>query len=148
MDALSINFADVTEVSFDPIPAGTYRMEITGVEERAVKNEGGKNPVGTPMLNWEFTVKDGEYDGRHVWMNTVLAGGGLGQLKSLIRATGRFTDDDLNGDLDIDPENDIVGAEVAVTVRIRKSSEYGDSNDVRSVKSLESADLGEAALLP
>lgn len=45
---LDLSSADLK--GFDAVPAGRYNAEIAQISVDAVKNEGGKTPVGTPMI--------------------------------------------------------------------------------------------------
>lgn len=78
-------FADTDPVlGFEPIPKGTYTVEVVNVDERETK--GGKNP-GSPMLAWEFQVVDDEdYEGRKLWHNTVITEKSKGFLMGFLLA--------------------------------------------------------------
>jgi hypothetical protein len=132
---------------FDPIDPGWYHAKITGCEQREVRNESGtgKIPAGTPMLNWEFTIQGPEsVEGRKVWRNTALWSTTMGMVKEVLEATGQYTDEDLAGALEFDPE-DVFDADVAVQVTKREyPAGSGDfTNDVRRIKRLE--DMPESA---
>ena len=143
---MRINLSGVESFSFEPIPAGTYPAKITDGEMVEVRNQ-GRLPAGTPGVNWEFTIQGGEYDGRKVWMNTWIAESTMPGLKALLEASGRFTPEQLDGDLDFEIE-DLIGSDVLVVVRQRLYQ--GEMrNDVRRVKSISGEEAPTAtSLLP
>lgn len=150
MPPLKVNFSDVQTSNFDPLPAGTYVCNVTNYEMREA-GEQAKNP-GSPYINWEFTVIKGEFDNRKLWSNTSLLPQALFSLKGLMEASGRYSREQLDGDLEFDPD-DLVSATVKVVVRQR---EYppgsGDmTNDVKGFRKFDDADASSgsaASLLP
>jgi hypothetical protein len=149
---MRLNLADVEDRSFEALPAGRYRLKINDYEMREVKQD-GKLPKGTPMINWEFLVVcnaktgDEQYANRRLWMNSIIHERTLFNLKGLLRATGRFTDEDLAGELDFEPE-DVLGYEVIGVVAQREYN--GDMvNDVKRVVALSEGETEETrSLLP
>lgn len=140
---INVNFADVEESDFSPLPRGTYNAVIFECEQTETQNE-GKNPAGTPMLKWTFQITDEEYKNRRAWMNTVLAGGGIGMLKALLKATGQFTDEELNADdFDLDPD-DVIGAPVGLVITQGTNPNTGEKN--HSVKRVVPADASASEL--
>lgn len=104
------------------------------------------------MINWEFTVisdvnGDTKYAKRKLWMNTVLHETTMFNIKGLLRAVGLFTDEELEGELDFEPE-DVLNIEILAVVAQRPYN--GDmTNDIKRVRALSSDDREEAAsLLP
>jgi hypothetical protein len=150
---MRINLTDVQDRSFEALPAGKYVVKITDWEMRETKdNPGNKLPAGTPMVNWEFTVLreaggDTKYENRKLWMNSILHEKTLFNLKALLRATGNFSDGDLEGEIDFEPAEQ-VGAEMIAVVTQREYN--GDTtNDVKRVMGLSTQDReGAASLLP
>jgi Protein of unknown function (DUF669) len=148
---MRINLTDVDDRSFEAIPAGRYVLKITDYEMKETKGE-GKLGAGVPMINWEFTVQfdkngDTSYSSRKLWMNTVIHEKTLFNLKALLRATGKFTAEDLQGELDFEPD-DCIGADVIGVVAQR---EYNGNtvNDVKRVVALtDEQQQGSASLLP
>jgi hypothetical protein len=132
---MRLNLTDVDDRSFEALPAGRYVLKVSDYEMREVKND-GKVPKGTPMINWEFTVQsdrsgDTKYANRKVWMNTVIHERSLFNLKGLLRASGVFTAEQLDGELDFEPD-EIVGCEVIGVVAQREYN--GDMvNDVKRI---------------
>jgi Protein of unknown function (DUF669) len=147
-----INLTEVEDRSFEAIPSGRYRLKLDDFEMREVKREDGKVPKGTPMINWEFLVVcdaktgDDKYSGRKVWMNTLLIQQSLFNLKGLLKATGKYTEEELAGELDFDPE-DVMDCEVIGVVSQREYN--GDTvNDIKRVLPLSEKDIEETSLLP
>lgn len=66
---LDLSSADAS--GLDPFKGGLYPLGITKCSPVEIKNESGegKYPAGTPGYNVEFTVQEGEFEGRKVWNN-------------------------------------------------------------------------------
>jgi hypothetical protein len=149
---MRVNLTGTTERDFSAIPAGRYIAKVTDFEMRETKDKpDNKLPAGTPMINWEFTIEssttgDTQFANRKVWMNTIIHEKVLFQLKGLLRATGAYTQEQLDGEIDFEP-SDVLGATLAVVVTQR---EYQGEmrNDVRRVRALSEEDTAEASLLP
>jgi len=142
-----VNFSDVESKSFDPVPAGTYHVKITDGELKETSG-GGKLPGGTPMINWEFTIQNGPYEGRRLWTNTVIHERTLFNLKALLEASGRFNEAQLSGG-DIDFEiDDLIGADLKIVVAQREYN--GDTvNDVKRFKKISAEEVEtNTSLLP
>lgn len=147
-DDLMIDFTDVQEKSFEPIPPGWYELEIVNYETRHTKNAGKKLPAGTPGTNWEFEVTDeGKFEGRKVWTNHWHHPETLGFMKSLLRATDAFTEEQLAGPMKGSMRDDVIGCRVRAKVIVRKGTGgYSDSNEINAFKSTsEVVSGGEAA---
>jgi hypothetical protein len=110
-NTISVDLSDVGDVSGKPPPEGRYAVLVTGFEEREA-GENAKNP-GSAYISWELTVQQGEHQGRKFFQNTSLLPQALFGLKQLLLATEDWTEDDLNGKLEFDP-NDVVGKEIGV----------------------------------
>lgn len=151
---MRINLTDIDDRAFEALPAGRYVIKVTDYEMREVKND-GKVPKGTPMINWEFTVQsardgDTQYANRKVWMNTVIHERSLFNLKGLLRASGAYTAEQLEGELDFEPD-EVLGAEVmGVVVQREYPPGSGEmTNDLRRVLAIGDSDREEAgSLLP
>jgi len=145
---MRVNFTDVESTTFEAIPKGTYKAKITDGEIRE-SGPNAKNP-GAQYINWEFTIQEGEYTSRKQWLNTSLLPQALFSLKGLLEATGRFTQDQLDGDLDFEIE-DVLGSDVVIVVNTREY-EGEMRNDVKRVKPAGAAAEGPvaagASLLP
>lgn len=160
---MRVNLSGADTSTFEPMPAGRYVLRISDHE---VKESGpnAKHP-GAQYINWEFDVQNEEYEGRKVWTNTMLTHEGcdcenaeeiekfnksLGNLVQLLLATGEYTKEDLaDEDLEID-FTDLYGTDVGAVLKIRKSDEYGDSNEVKRFKPLSEMGSSSAnsSLLP
>jgi hypothetical protein len=94
-----VNFADVD--SFEPLPEGSYDIEVDKVEVRRNKADDGD------YLNWELVVIDGEYENRRLWMITSLKPQALFRLKQVLLDLGIIDEDeeemDLEWDDDVEP---------------------------------------------
>ncbi len=153
-----VNLSDTEAGGFEPFPAGRYPLNVFEGEIRT-SGENAKHP-GSEYIAWDFTVAGGEYDGRHVWSNTILSHGdcdcndeatfmkGLFSLKGLLAATGRWSPEELDADefdFDID---DIVGSLVSGTITIRRSEEWGDSNEIKRYRPADADAVAASSDLP
>jgi opacity protein-like surface antigen len=141
---IRVNFTDVESTNYDAIPGGTYAAKVTDGEIRE-SGPNAKNP-GANYINWEFTIQEGEHQGRKQWMNTSLLPQALFGLKGLLAATGRFSEDRLNGDLDFEID-EVLGADVKIVVR-QKQYEGDTQNEVKRVKPVGAPSEAESSLLP
>jgi hypothetical protein len=105
-DDFSVDFTGVEAMGagFEAKPNGWYKCTITKIGKTETKNA-GKLPAGTPGANVEFTVicgpngPDEKYQGQKIWSNYWLHPNNIGFLKGLLRASGEFTEEELNGPL-------------------------------------------------
>jgi hypothetical protein len=148
---MRINLTDVEDRSFEAIPSSRYVLKVASYEMREVKND-GKVPKGTPMINWEFNVisdaktGDTKYENRKLWMNSIIHEKTMPMLKSFLRATGLFENEQLAGEIDFEPE-DVIGSLMVGVVAQREYN--GDiTNDIKRVVPLSDAEREEASLLP
>lgn len=73
----------------------------------------------------EFTIQEGEYEGRKVWTNAMLFDGALYTVAQILKATG-FENALLTGEL---PEaDDLISAEVDVVVKKQRDT-YAEERD-------------------
>ena len=86
------------------IPEGRYPARIDKVEERT-------SSAGNEYWNVEFTIIDGEYEGRKLWGVFMLSPQALWKLRALAQACGL----DLSGERELDSE-ELVGQEVGIVV--------------------------------
>lgn len=139
----SINF-DATSVqpndSFAPIPAGTYIAQIT---DSSIKPT--KSGTGT-MLNLTWTILDGQFANRKVFdrinvqnANPEAEKIGQRQLSSICHATGVMK---------LQDSNQLHGKPVKITVKIRQSAEWGDSNEVKSYEAASGVSPASFASAP
>ena len=118
-------------VDFSALPAGQYKVRITGDEVKTAKKS------GAPYVAWKMTVfgAEGEaeqYNGRVLFHNTMLSGKGAGGFRSLWMAVNNITDvSEVPTALDCDTE-DFLSKEVFVTVGQREY-EGNTMNEVKAV---------------
>lgn len=75
---IKIDFSGIK--SLELLPVGIYKVMVTDAKE----NEGKTYPY----ITWEFTIIDGAYEGRKLWMNTSLSPKALFKLKEMLIALG------------------------------------------------------------
>lgn len=117
------------EQDFSPLPAGEYQAIVTATELKNTKNGTGQ------YIQVTYEIAGPTHTGRLVWQNFNIRNAnpkaaeiGRQQLGSLIKASG------LQGVSDTDQL--ITGNMVSLKLAIRKSTEYGDSNDVKAIKAV------------
>lgn len=128
---LKVNFADVNDSQFEAKPKGWYKVKITDCDVRET-SEKAKNP-GHEYLNLELTVQEGDYAGQKFWVSLFpTIEKALGIVKGFMRATARWSDDELNSnELDLGSWEEFYdrmeGAELMI---YNKPEEYnGDLQD-------------------
>ncbi len=154
-----VNLSETEAGGFDPFPAGRYPLNVFDGEIRTSESEEAKHP-GSLYIAWDFTVAGGEYDGRHVWSNTILDHAdcscdegekfmkGLFSLKGLLAATGKWSPEELDADefeFDLD---DVIGTVVVASIVIKPSVKWGDKNEVKRFSAADEAILASASDLP
>jgi hypothetical protein len=151
--SMSLNFAGVGDGGFDAIPAGFYVVAVTGYDEVETSESAKKLGPGVPGINWEFTVQEGEYQGRKLWTNTYFHQSTLPMLKGLLKASGLFTDEQLNGQINFEPDM-LMRARLGVKVRVRNYNNE-DRNDIQrfltedeALEKASGATSGAASFLP
>src|SRR5215831_16266508 len=124
-----LNLSDADLTGFDPINPGRYNAEVFEITMDAVKNEGGKTPVGTPIMKVQFRLKNNDpitivddkgnekqmdLDNRAVWTQFVIppkdydkakASKMKGMIARFFIATGDAEEVVLNKDFDPDFED-------------------------------------------
>lgn len=140
MGSININFADV-ESGFDAIPEGVYPAIVEKVEVRESKSSDYN------YLNWEWTLTEGEHEGRKMWQITSLSPKALFRLKDQLIALGVIEgDEDMeitwDDDVEITPgegplllEPDVTGmtANLVVTIEPYKGSDRNRVDEIRSI---------------
>jgi len=130
---LIINFDDVSEDGFEPLPVGTYDATIGGMELK-------KSKAGNPMMSITFNVQHEDYKNRKLFTHFVLNNDiALGRLKRFLLNV--FPDAELSN-LDL---NELcaggTGLGRACTLKVTQRPYDGRmSNDVKEV--LPPQDLG------
>jgi hypothetical protein len=67
-----LNLSDADTSGFDPLEPARYNAEVFEITMDAVKNEGGKMPVGTPIIKVQFKLTDEPFENRRVWTQFVV----------------------------------------------------------------------------
>ena len=67
-----LNLSDADMGGFEALDPGRYNAEVFDMTMDAVKNAGGKTPVGTPMIKVEFKLTDDHAGSRHAWTQFVV----------------------------------------------------------------------------
>jgi hypothetical protein len=67
-----LNLADADMGGFEALDPGRYNAVVHDMTMDAVKNAGGKTPVGTPMIKVEFKITDEGAGNRHAWTQFVV----------------------------------------------------------------------------
>ncbi len=63
----------------EPIKSGIYLVKVMECDSHISQNN-------NPYLRWKLKITGTEFDGRYVWINTVLKGTGAGILKQFLLA--------------------------------------------------------------
>ncbi len=134
MATLNFNAAEVEPTqSFDVIPAGVYTAMI-------VDSDTAQSRAGDNMLKLEFSIVDGEFTGRKLWMNLNLWHSkdtvreiAEKQLSAICRAT--------IGAVVLHDSQQLHGKPLKIRVTIRKdpTGAYADQNDIKGFEALEGA---------
>lgn len=122
--------------SFDCIPAGEYEVAIVASEMKPTKDGGGK------YLNLELQVLSGQYQNRKLFDRLNLENKNVqavqiakGTLSAICRAVSCLTPRD-SSELHLKP--------MLASVKISKSDEHGDQNEIKGYKPRH-ASAGNAA---
>ena len=125
--AVVVDFTEVEELEYSPLPSGRYLVNIVEAEER----EGNEYPYIAfvyEVVEGQDSDSDDEVAGRKLFDNVSLSPKALWRFKSLLRCLG-YEEKDLGGSLEIEPE-ELLEMEMEVQVKIQKDQEYGDRNRV------------------
>lgn len=130
---MRIDFTDTDESTFEPLPPGEYRLQISNMTETET-SENSKNP-GEPMIKVELTVSDGQYENRKLFDNLLPTIPSIkGRVMNFLNALG----EDTEGELEVDWD-DYVGEEVIARVATKKATaEYDEGNRVTKYKPVPS----------
>jgi hypothetical protein len=148
---IRVNFTDTekygqSSLGRDPLPTGKYKVAITDIETRE-SGPAAKFP-GTEYLAFEFTVQDGDYQGRKLWANASLLPHALYTIKGILEALGYET---TGNELDFEVD-DLLNRELVVRAVKKPARKYTDSqgnekeaDEGNDVKSFYKADASTAA---
>jgi len=125
------NSDDYEDASFDPIPAGQYKVICDKIEEKKTKAGTGS------YLNCSFQVIEGEYKERLVFQMFNIDNPsekaqkiGRQQLSSFCRAINVPKPKS---------EQELLNIPLVVELKIRKDEEYGDKNEIKKFIAIEGA---------
>lgn len=93
---VKVNLAGITTGEFEALPRAYYNVRVSSFTEKESKK-------GKPMVEWQFTVTDGEFKGRRIWLNNTLTKEALWAYKRTLLAIG-FTEEQLEGDVEIEAD--------------------------------------------
>jgi len=134
----NVNVNDLPQESnsFEPLPAGDYGVTISGAEIAATKSGTGQ------YIKLKMTVTGPTHQGRIVFSNLNIKNDsqkaeeiGRQQLGAIMRAIGLPS---------IQDTDQLIGGSLIVKLKIVKSEEYGDKNEVSAYK----AATGSAPAMP
>ena len=127
-EVFDVNALPKSERSYEPLPAGWYNVTITGAELKATKAGTGE------YIAVRYDVAGPTHAGRVVFGNLNIKNPnptaesiGRQQLGELMRAAGFAK---------VEDTDQLIGGQLQIKLDIRKSEQYGDSNDVKGFKSL------------
>ena len=121
---LNLDAIEVEERPMGPLPAGSYECVVEGCTVTDTK-------AGDKMLSVTYRVVTGDHNHMLTHSNPDVVKIGMEGIKKLANAvgiTGKMTDPSVLADSQ---------TLVAVSVSVRKSEEYGDSNSVKRVAALQ-----------
>ena len=115
--------------NFEPLPAGWYQAAIKGAEVKDTKAGTGQ------YIAVQYDILGPTHQGRVVFGNINIRNPnpkaeeiGHQQLGEIMRAIGLAN---------LQDSDQLIGGNLIIKLSIRKSEEYGDSNDVKGFKAME-----------
>lgn len=116
---------------FAPLPAGWYTATVAGAELKTTKAGTGQ------YISVRYDITGPTHEGRVVFGNLNIRNPnpkaeeiGHQQLGDLMRSTGLAK---------VEDTDELIGGHCQIKLTVRKSEEYGDSNEVRSWKPVDGA---------
>ena len=113
---------------FSPLPEGWYTANISGAELKDTKAGNGQ------YISVQYSITGPTHQGRVVFGNLNIKNQnikaeeiGRQQLGELMRAIGLTS---------VSDTDQLIGGNLSINLKIRKSEQYGDSNDVTRFKAL------------
>lgn len=134
-----------TDTDFSPLPAGWYPATLVECEIR-------ENSNGGRRISAQYEVTGAEYAGRKLWANYNLENRNpkaveiaKKDITALCVAAGVDLEAGSLEELTDALNAELVGKVVELKVKIRKSEEYGDSNDVKGYRADTAASFNHGA---
>jgi len=125
---------------FSPLPDGWYTATVAGAELKQTKAGTGS------YISVRYDITGPTHQGRVVFGNLNISNPnpkaeeiGRQQLGDLMRAIGLDT---------VQDTDQLIGGQCQIKLTIRKSEEYGDSNEVRSWKAVEGSRMPSPGSTP
>lgn len=129
-DGVVVDFSEVEERDFTPLPRGRYLAEVADAEIRDGQE--------FPYLMVEFLIIEGDYIDRKLWTNMSFSPKALWKLKSFYRATD-MTDEDLNSaDFQVVPE-ELIGLTFILQVQVKPDNNGEPRNNISRFSAVEMA---------
>jgi hypothetical protein len=126
-----------SERNFEPLPAGWYTATIGGAEIKNTKAGTGQ------YIAIRYDITGPSHQGRVVFGNLNIKNAnptaeaiGYQQMGELMRAIGLAR---------VDDTDQFIGGQLQIKLDVRKSEQYGDSNDVKAYMSLAGGAMPMAA---
>ena len=132
-ESLMVNLSEVKEMSFDPIPKGSYLCVLEQCDYEISKSS------GKPMWNTRWSVVDGEYENRKLFMYISFSEKALPMTKTNI---SRFAPELLETAFDpklVADRGDLLGKTALLKVKIEKGQDGDDRNAVQRIEAAEGA---------
>jgi len=113
MSIINVNIVELPEA--DTIPAGEYAFRIDGVSE--VK----KDKNGSEFVSLEYTVMDGEYEGRKVFEPYIRLAG-ASTLRKLLKACNYQ-------ESKLPDSDDLLGLEFSAAIKVQEARDQFDASN-------------------
>jgi hypothetical protein len=126
---VELDLSGVSEMSNDPLPAGTYRCRVVKFDPNQVSKKDLQK-----ISIWFMVIEPEQYAKRYIFDQYTIQPSVLPYLKATLRGIfGVASIGNLN--LEWAAEN-AIDREVTVRITIRKTEDYGESNQVQAVGAL------------
>jgi len=100
------------EVTYAPIPQGTYDLTVTDITQ-------GTSSKGNPQLQVRCEIASGEYSGKKITLWLSLLESATWRLAAFVKAVGVDYEDGPGGQISFDTD-DVVGAYFSASTKIRE----------------------------
>ncbi len=131
--AEKIDFSNVEDNDFSPLPAGEYEVNLFDFEKK-------ESSTGKPMFKLTMKVAEGEHEGRQIFTNLVITPKALWKVKEALEAFGKEVP---KAAIEVDFE-ELLGRRAVAVVGHR---EY-NGNIYDDVKKLKKSEAAMAAEVP